>query len=637
MKYKLSEMRLGTQIRIALLLFLLALVTANLLSTVTMLKSRFELERQEQHNFAAASLALAHTAMLHQKEILANSLVEDMAVAQTEAAAGLYDENGARLSTASLSGDNAALNLLPIAASRKTSSMPTVGSVEAATRTLSTGENDYFVTEVPLIKLGNAGQQLTAPQFYLVLIASKSPRFTAQNYFVFAFQAASILLCLLFIHFFSRWLIYPYNQIESMARASSLVMKGASNQSEQQNLINTFEAAIKELKVKEQKLQQINQKERERAEGYERLSARILTSIPSGLVAIDSKGRLIVANEQAYRILNNEPQPSMSEEQGYMTLFQACPSVVELVADTLSSGRTYRRHEIVFNLQEKGSRVLEVSVSPLGKGYKDIQGALCLIADITEVTALREQIRVRENLASLGEMAAGIAHEFKNSLATIQGFAQLIENSGSGLAQHREIASSLSDETRHLTQMVTDFLRFARPEQIHPSEVDLDELTRDCIEGLDNLRKELDIEVIITGQLPEISGDLMMLRHAFLNLLRNAMEAMAEAPARQLKINMASSYDVFGRSCAAINISDTGCGIPSDALSKIFIPFFSTKSRGYGIGLAIVQKVFSGHGGSIEVTSTEGVGTTFQCLLPVASDVTKPRLEPTLATVDAES
>jgi len=630
MKFSLSELKLGTQIRIALLIFLLGLVTANLLSTVALLNSRLDLQQQEKRNFAAASLSLAQTSLRHSDDTLQKSLVEDMAVAQTEAAVGLYDESGVRLSTLSLSGDTAALGLLPTNASQSNKSMPAASSIESGIQILHRSDREYLAAEVPLIRRSAAGQQ-PKPSFYLILIEGKSPFFTQQNYYVFAFQGASILLCVLFIHFFSRWLIYPYNQIETMAKASSLIMKNASNQSEQQNLVRTFQTAIDELKEKEQELQQMNQLERERAEGYERLSARIVTSMPSGLIAIDPKGRLIVANEQAYRILNVEPKAEMSDEQGYSAFFQSAPDLIKLVDDSLKNGRTYRRQEITLDVQNKGQRMLEVSISPLGKGYQDIHGALCLLADITEVSALREQMRIRENLASLGEMAAGIAHEFKNSLATIQGFAQLIESSGGDIANRKEIAASLADETRHLTQMVSDFLRFARPEQMQSEEVDLDELIRDCVDSVDDLRQETDVAILITGHFPAINGDLMMLRHAFLNLFRNAIEAMNGAPKRDLNIAAATSHDAFGRPCATIEISDTGYGIPSDALSKIFIPFFSTKSRGYGIGLAIVQKVFSGHGGSVDVTSIEGSGTTFHCRLPItttATDSAKPKTEP---------
>ena len=609
--FKIGELKLGTQIRIALLIFLLALVTANLLSTVSMLESRLELERQERHNFAAQSLSLATTAMRDNDDAITRSLIEDLALAQTDAAVGVYDGNGVRINSATLNGDNLALQLLPQTAWRENNSMPSASSIEGTIRTIQQGSKSYYATEVPLIRRG----QQSSPSFYLILIGVKSPRFTTRNYFVFAFQAVSILVCALFIHFFSRWLIYPYRQVASIAKASSLVFKNASTQTSQQSLIDTFQTAINELKFKEQQLQNANQRERERAQGYERLSARIVTSIPSGLVAVDQTGKLIVANEQAYRILDTLPAPDADGGQTYQKLFASCEPLVELMKQCLSTGRTFRRQEVIAEISGKGRRTLEVSISPIGKGYQDIHGALCLLADITEINALREQMQVRENLASLGEMAAGIAHEFKNSLATIQGFAQLIENTGT----QAEISAALIDETRHLTQMVTDFLRFARPQEFQAMDVDLDDLIRDCVEELNGLAKENDVAVNMAGQIPAVTGDEMMLRHSFLNLIRNAIEAMAGQPRRELTINAEVSNDAFGKPCAAIHLSDTGCGIPTEVLPKIFIPFFSTKSRGYGIGLAIVQKVFFGHGGQIEVISEEGTGTTFHCRLPLAS------------------
>ena len=122
--FKIGELKLGTQIRIALLIFLLALVTANLLSTVSMLESRLELERQERHNFAAQSLSLATTAMRHNDDAITKSLIEDLAIAQTDAAVGVYDENGIRINSATLNGDNLALRLLPQTAWRESNAMP---------------------------------------------------------------------------------------------------------------------------------------------------------------------------------------------------------------------------------------------------------------------------------------------------------------------------------------------------------------------------------------------------------------------------------------------------------------------------------------------------------------------------------
>jgi signal transduction histidine kinase len=310
------------------------------------------------------------------------------------------------------------------------------------------------------------------------------------------------------------------------------------------------------------------------------------------------------------------PTVNAESEQTYQNLFRSCPALIELSKECLSTGRTFRRQEVVAEIKDKGRRILEISISPIGKGYQDIHGALCLLADITEINALREQMQVRENLASLGEMSAGIAHEFKNSLATIQGFAQLIENTGT----MAEISAALIDETRHLTQMVTDFLRFARPQEFQSMEVDLDQLIRDCVEELENLAEENDVIVSINGKIPNATGDEMMLRHSLLNLLRNAIEAMTGQPKRELNICGEIGNDAFGKPCAMIHVADTGCGIPGDILAKIFIPFFSTKSKGYGIGLAIVQKVFSGHGGHIEVISVEGEGTTFHCRLPLAAE-----------------
>jgi signal transduction histidine kinase len=215
------------------------------------------------------------------------------------------------------------------------------------------------------------------------------------------------------------------------------------------------------------------------------------------------------------------------------------------------------------------------------------RGALCLLTDITEVTELREQVALKNNLESLGEMSAGLAHEFKNAIATLQGYAQLLQSLE--LNDKAQVAAgSLLNEVRNLSSMVTAFLNFARPQPLQLEEVSVAELIRDCADELEPVFRELQVTLETDAEKSiVIRADERMLRLALLNLMRNAAEA---APGGRVFVRAQE---------ATIEVRDTGKGIPTADLQKIFIPFFTTKAKGHGIGHALAHRIITQHGGTL--------------------------------------
>ena len=156
------------------------------------------------------------------------------------------------------------------------------------------------------------------------------------------------------------------------------------------------------------------------------------------------------------------------------------PQLAQMVDDCLQSGNVYRREEIETMTAEQQPRRLGATVAPIElTSDRGPRGALCLLTDITEVTQLREQVALKKNLESLGEMSAGLAHEFKNAIATLHGYVQLLQSLELD-DRARSTASSLLNEVRNLSDMVTSFLNFARPQPLQLDEVNLDELVADC-------------------------------------------------------------------------------------------------------------------------------------------------------------
>jgi signal transduction histidine kinase len=207
-------------------------------------------------------------------------------------------------------------------------------------------------------------------------------------------------------------------------------------------------------------------------------------------------------------------------------------------------------------------------------------------------------------MAALGEMSAGIAHEFKNSLATISGYAQMLATSEDASA--RDFGQRIRNETTNLTRVVSDFLSFARgPQTISRVSVELAPLLEDCA-------RETGVELHISqGADVILSGDRTALRQAIVNLFRNSVEAKGD----DVRIDASA---VVKDGMAEIRIKDDGPGIAPDVLEKIFIPFYTTKPTGTGLGLALVHRIVSDHGGKVTVVSGQE-GTTFILSLPAAN------------------
>jgi two-component system, sporulation sensor kinase E len=255
------------------------------------------------------------------------------------------------------------------------------------------------------------------------------------------------------------------------------------------------------------------------------------------------------------------------------------------------------------------TRFLSASIMPLKDRRQQFSGVFCIFSDITDFKALQQHMAQKEKFASLGEMAAGVAHEFRNSIATVTGYLQMVEDRVT-LEQKTYIAP-IHKEINSLQKVVNDFLSFAKPVQPQFEEVNLSEIIQDCIAETAVTSKEVDFD--FRGEFPEIPGDEAMLRQIFSNLLRNAVEAL-KGTGRKGHITVSGSIPAEGK-VSRIEIRDNGSGIRAEDLDRIFTPFYSTKQDGVGLGLAIVQKLVLSHNGSIQVDSGPD-GSVFRIHLP---------------------
>src|SRR5882724_2483308 len=453
----------------------------------------------------------------------------------------------------------------------------------------------------------------------------------------------TLFISLVCVAWLMRGLLRPYSQLIGEAQHAPVTHSG-KRQNEAAFVLETFESVIAQLQEQQTELQRLSEQASQRADSAEAFSDRIVASMPTGLLAFDAQGHATVSNGPARDLFHHS---RIAPGQHFKTVFADFPALAEMVDGCLSSGRLYRREEIETTNGADTAKRLGATVAPIDPASETgSRGALCLITDITEVTRLREQVALKKNLESLGEMSAGLAHEFKNAMAALHGYAQFLQSVDRD-EQGQVAADAMLQEVRNLSEMTTAFLNFARPQALQLEEISLDELIEECARELKPLFESRKVEVSVAvgsrggnptmseppavasgpsgsrGSSPtvregveEVRADPRLLRQALLNLLRNAAEAIPDDQTDRRVIIENGAVRDQGKPWVVISISDTGPGIPAADLERIFIPFFTTKSQGHGIGLALAHRVITEHGGTLTAGNAVAGGAVFTIRLP---------------------
>jgi signal transduction histidine kinase len=342
-----------------------------------------------------------------------------------------------------------------------------------------------------------------------------------------------------------------------------------------------------------------------RAEASERRASHIVDGLTSGLLVVDRGGQVETINPAAQRILNIA-EPAVGLE--FRRVLSAATGLADLIDEALASSQAIVRRTVTIGSPLKPSH-LGVSVSPMTRADGSLGAVVCLFTDLTAVVELEEQLRLKEALARLGELTAGLAHEFRNGLATIHGYGRLLDPATLPEAQ-RACVEGIRHETTALGEVVTNFLRFAKPDPLALQPVDLRSVIARSIDDVPGGAEHVKLE----GTFGDVLGDEVLLRQAFSNLIRNGLEACT---ATGVIPRVVVSGSVDGGS-VRISVDDNGPGIPAESLDRIFQPFVTTKASGTGLGLAIVQKVIVSHNGRVTAGNRPDGGAEFTIKLPVS-------------------
>ncbi|MCD6288375.1 MAG: HAMP domain-containing protein [Candidatus Hydrogenedentes bacterium] len=341
-------------------------------------------------------------------------------------------------------------------------------------------------------------------------------------------------------------------------------------------------------------------------ESIEKLSAfnsLVLDTMNSGLIVVDGAGRVRVANIAACRIIGFQ---SIEINGRLISEIEPLEPMARIVERARIDRKPVERAELTIRPKDKDI-VLGVSVSLMD----DDGGSVIVFADLTKTRELERENRIRRELASLGELTAGIVHEIRSPLGVISATAQLLDRDSGADPNIRKNISAILDEVAQLESTVTDLLVFARPLDLELVEVGLDEVIERvatlCRPRIDGTHICFEIEPIDPAI--RVRADRTRLAQAVANLVANSVDSLGDAGVIRIETVLLDENTV------ALRIADTGPGIPAEYREKLFEPFFTQKEGGTGLGLSIVHKLIAAHDGTIELLSTP-TGATFQITLP---------------------
>jgi len=353
------------------------------------------------------------------------------------------------------------------------------------------------------------------------------------------------------------------------------------------------------------------QEETERATQFVALTDQVVRSVSAGILAADLEGRVLSVNPAGVRILMIADEEAVVGEP----LEEVMPLVGHDWDRLRVRARTQPQGRLEGDLGDSGIR-LGLSVGPLEDQLENLVGFIVNFQDLTELEIETERRRMRDRMAAVGEMAARMAHEIKNPLASISGSAQMLTSIGGVDETGRRLLNILVDESRRLSAILDEFLDYARPHQATYKPCNIAAMLRDCVDLLKR-SPELRTEHVLSLEAPEelmVLGEEHLLRQLFWNLSRNALQAMPDGGSLEISAER--------RKGSAILVwRDTGVGMSEEVRQRAFEPFMTTNPHGTGLGLAVVYTAIEDHGGSIDIESTPGEGTTITVDLPLQPEV----------------
>ncbi len=455
------------------------------------------------------------------------------------------------------------------------------------------------------------GQPLTLVAALDAAEQSDIERFASLN---ILFQMLSVLAALTMAVMLLKITMKPYQQIKSEAIAADIAQ---SDRPESVDFaVEAFQQVIAELRAKEQKLQQLYAQQRDRAASLERYTEDVLRGMPSGVISCNNDGTVTHFNESAANILGLVVESVIT--QPFSSSLHEWPSLRSLLEETLKfqAGRSIPEIELL--TRDNRSIWLSLTCTLVTDAYGEVRGATLLISDITELKRLEAEIVVKEQMAALGEMAAGLAHQLRNSMGAIVGYSQVLKKQSSPETPTFDMVTGILTEARSTGEMLDRFLKLSRVSEISPVATSLEEIQSALNTHFEHRLTErgLNLRFDFNCRNRSLVCDPLLIINSLINLIENAIQASVPGQVIDVSLRFNEPDESF-----VLEVADQGKGMTNDQLSRIFTPFYTSgKADGTGLGLALARKWIMAHGGTITCQSIVGQGTRFTIDLPVIPD-----------------
>jgi len=408
----------------------------------------------------------------------------------------------------------------------------------------------------------------------------------------FAAAACGLVLLLFYLPRITR-------PVELMLDQAKSIGEQGAGVGDEAYLIDTFRNTIETMQRQELELHRLHDLQKSRADDLERVTAALTRSLSSGFIAADSDGCVVDINLAAREILSIDRTADFSGRSLRDTLGDN--DFAAALENAIANRTALARHEVTY-----GDLVIGVTAVPLISSENAYLGLLALFTDLTPIRKLETRVREMEKLADIGEISAGVAHEFRNSLATILGYLRLAQRD---VAQEemRARVQRAEKEAASLGTLIDSLMRFARPMSIDAHRVELASVCRDVVARLDQVAG--DVRIHVSGD-AVANADAALLERAVENLVRNAIDAVRERDGEgRVDIDVADDPP-------SITVSDNGAGLDDEVAGRLFMPFQSRKPNGLGLGLPLARKIVLLHGGEIRFGGRRGEGARVTIELP---------------------
>ena len=357
--------------------------------------------------------------------------------------------------------------------------------------------------------------------------------------------------------------------------------------------------------------------------------ADVLASIGDALVVFDADGRVVEMNPAAEQLIGlSAPQAVGQELAAVLGADNPNAWLVELVRRTLSEGAARRRSEGTLAGRE-GDAPVSVACTPIFSSGGGRRGVVLVLHDLSLQRTLEATTRRADRLTTLGTVSAGLAHEIRNPLGGIKGAAQLLR---SGLADPEQVRCTdiIIREVERLDGLVEQLRELGARPRLSLEAVNIHRVLNEVLdlERAGQAWGQVTLRVEFDPSLPAVVGDRAQLTQVFLNLIRNSLEALGGSGALQISTRIETRFHIRQasgrRQFLSVFLDDNGPGVPEADLPHLFAPFFTTKPRGTGLGLAVCHRIVSEHGGTIAYEARPGGGARFRVTLPVSEDDADP-------------